>query len=442
MCKKEDKMKRLISLFVVLLILAACTTTQAQPTPVPVSTETPQANLPNPASVFCEQQGYKVEIRTAADGSQAGICIFPDGSECDEWAYFRGECQPIASLVTPESAATEVANPTPAGVSDIASDGCKIYRNQELGYSFHYPANATIQNNDDPLHGISIVGPVIDGNSWPSIGIAHPGDREEYRPPEDADLAQWLTDHYLMSDIRKDDIQIAGTTAVHTHFDRSPQSFGSERYYFAKSGQLYVINILHTGDKEDWDLYNHFLESIQFDQAAGVPPAQSIIPTARPIDPADYQGFWTYTHAEYGFTIMLPEDWVVDETTTFDPVMSGHTLILHPEKDVEKQSIRMTFRSVGEEVLLWPTGVGAGEFIEQGTLDVAGQAAQRVLFVCPTGEVNMIWYHGGVNEPNIRRGDLEFGFIYSIGEFCEAGLSLSGKVQYVGELIIASLKVP
>ena len=50
--------------------------------------------LPNPASKFCEDQGYTVEIRTAADGSQAGYCIFPDGTECDEWAFFRGECGP------------------------------------------------------------------------------------------------------------------------------------------------------------------------------------------------------------------------------------------------------------------------------------------------------------------------------------------------------------
>ena len=50
--------------------------------------------IPNPASKFCEDQSYKSEIRTAADGSQAGYCIFPDGTECDEWAFFRGECGP------------------------------------------------------------------------------------------------------------------------------------------------------------------------------------------------------------------------------------------------------------------------------------------------------------------------------------------------------------
>lgn len=50
--------------------------------------------LPNPASRFCEDQGYKLESRTAADGSQTGYCLFPDGTECEEWAFFRGECKP------------------------------------------------------------------------------------------------------------------------------------------------------------------------------------------------------------------------------------------------------------------------------------------------------------------------------------------------------------
>jgi putative hemolysin len=49
--------------------------------------------MPNPASVFCTEQGYELEIRDEAAG-QAGYCIFPDGSECEEWAYFRGECKP------------------------------------------------------------------------------------------------------------------------------------------------------------------------------------------------------------------------------------------------------------------------------------------------------------------------------------------------------------
>ena len=48
--------------------------------------------MPNPTSVYYEQNGNKLEIQKASDGSQNIICVFPDGSTCDEWAYFRGEC--------------------------------------------------------------------------------------------------------------------------------------------------------------------------------------------------------------------------------------------------------------------------------------------------------------------------------------------------------------
>ena len=64
--------------------------------------------MPNPASVYCEQNGNTLEIRTAADGSQSGVCIFPDGSTCDEWAYFRGECGPAAQN-SPTPAMTDEA---------------------------------------------------------------------------------------------------------------------------------------------------------------------------------------------------------------------------------------------------------------------------------------------------------------------------------------------
>jgi putative hemolysin len=64
-------------LFVVTLWLVGCA---ASPTP-----ETPTAGpgMLNPASVYCEEQGGKTEIRTQDDGGQYGACIFPDGSECE-----------------------------------------------------------------------------------------------------------------------------------------------------------------------------------------------------------------------------------------------------------------------------------------------------------------------------------------------------------------------
>jgi putative hemolysin len=274
-------MKRFLTLTIILIILASCTTPRTQLTPTPVvelvPTAIPQANMPNPAAVFCQEQGYQSEIRTAEDGSQYGVCIFPDGSECDEWAFYRGECSPA------------------------------------------------VQNETTP-----------EGNM----------------------------------------------------------------------------------------------------------PTPTEIPTALPIDPSLYQGWQSYTHPVYGFSIMLPADWSVEEIAANDPLLGGHLLNLYPQSSTNQENIRLTFRRVSEETLLWPTGVGQGEFVPQGTLDVAGQPAQRVLLVCPTGEVTAIWYHQGEEQPNIMRGDLEFGFIYSVGSHCDPGVSLSGETQMVGEMIIASLNVP
>lgn len=49
--------------------------------------------MPNPASTYCTEKGYNLDIRADEQGNQYGVCIFPDGSECEEWAYYRGECE-------------------------------------------------------------------------------------------------------------------------------------------------------------------------------------------------------------------------------------------------------------------------------------------------------------------------------------------------------------
>ena len=54
----------------------------------------PPANsqMANPASVYCEEHNGTLEIITDPDGSQYGMCKFANGTECEEWKYFRGEC--------------------------------------------------------------------------------------------------------------------------------------------------------------------------------------------------------------------------------------------------------------------------------------------------------------------------------------------------------------
>jgi putative hemolysin len=52
------------------------------------------AGMPNPASVYCAEQGGTLEIRSDSAGNQYGMCLFSDGRECEEWALFQdGVCQ-------------------------------------------------------------------------------------------------------------------------------------------------------------------------------------------------------------------------------------------------------------------------------------------------------------------------------------------------------------
>lgn len=89
-------MKNIFTFVIILVVLTACVAPQTQAAPEPAATDMPQVGMPNPASVYCEQNENKLEIHTAVDGSQSGVCVFPDGSLCDEWAYYRGECAPSA----------------------------------------------------------------------------------------------------------------------------------------------------------------------------------------------------------------------------------------------------------------------------------------------------------------------------------------------------------
>ncbi len=260
------------SLFILFLLgvlglATACGGARITATPTPA----PGANLPNPASVYCEQNGGKLEMRQDSSGGTAGICKFPDGSECDEWAYFRGECKSGAARAAAQL--TETLTPTgpaPTALPEVSADGWKIYRNNELGYIFHYPSDTTISSADDPQHTLTVAGPQS-GGGWPTIFVNHPTDREDYRPPAGVDLEKWLKDHNLLmtdgklGEVRQADTQIAGVKAIHTRLARSPQTYAYDKYYFAHSQQLYSVVILHVGDKEDWTLYNHFLSSIQFE---------------------------------------------------------------------------------------------------------------------------------------------------------------------------------
>ena len=265
-----------------------------------------EIGMPNPASVFCEENGGKLEIRTDESGGQVGFCLFEDGSECEEWAYYRGECKPGDSLDQ------AIGLPNPASVhcqekggkleiiTDAygnqigmcnfadgsaceewafyrgacveggiypltvkAEDGCYIYRNERLSYSLHIPQDSQVTSVGDPGQTISLIGPLSNDEHWPMIYVNHPS-IEPYITGTDKDLETILAENNLLIEERKEDRVIAGETAIHLHHPRSPQSYASDTFFFIHNDQLFSIVFLHTADKEDWDLYNHFLNSISF----------------------------------------------------------------------------------------------------------------------------------------------------------------------------------
>lgn len=54
----------------------------------------PEVGLANPASVHCEEQGGREETPKDDGGGEYAVCVFPNGSECESWAFYRGECKP------------------------------------------------------------------------------------------------------------------------------------------------------------------------------------------------------------------------------------------------------------------------------------------------------------------------------------------------------------
>lgn len=94
------QIRALPGLALTLGLLATACGPAAVPTP---SEGESQSQIANPASVFCEANSGVLEVRTAPDGGQSGFCVFTDGSECEEWSYFHGECGPAA--LTPSSLA-------------------------------------------------------------------------------------------------------------------------------------------------------------------------------------------------------------------------------------------------------------------------------------------------------------------------------------------------
>ncbi|MFN2167722.1 MAG: M20/M25/M40 family metallo-hydrolase [Anaerolineae bacterium] len=76
------------ALVLAISILAAACYPPAGPTVHP--------GLANPATQYCLDHGGTTRPRGYEGQGPSGLCVFPDDSVCDEWAFFRGECGPAS----------------------------------------------------------------------------------------------------------------------------------------------------------------------------------------------------------------------------------------------------------------------------------------------------------------------------------------------------------
>jgi Tol biopolymer transport system component/putative hemolysin len=72
-------------------------TAQAPAAPTAQATPAAGAALANPASVNCAKQGGTLSIEEGGAGGQIGVCYFEDNRQCEEWALLRGDC-PVGGL--------------------------------------------------------------------------------------------------------------------------------------------------------------------------------------------------------------------------------------------------------------------------------------------------------------------------------------------------------
>ena len=73
-------------------VLSACKSSEeVVPTPFIEGVEDTFIGVPNPASFYCQEMGYELDLRDT-DGGTEGICVMPNGAECEEWEFLAGSC--------------------------------------------------------------------------------------------------------------------------------------------------------------------------------------------------------------------------------------------------------------------------------------------------------------------------------------------------------------
>ena len=79
------------------------------------------AEIANPASEYCVAQGGTVNIVKDAEGNESGMCKLADGTEVDEWEYFRANNSENETWSTTQEPTAEESTNAEAWTGEVAT---------------------------------------------------------------------------------------------------------------------------------------------------------------------------------------------------------------------------------------------------------------------------------------------------------------------------------
>ncbi len=104
-----------------------------------------ETELPNPAAVYCEEQGGTLEHQMFEGGTR-GFCLFDDGSRCGQWDFYRGDCSKgqlkIETLEEGTGKLADDENTVSVHYTGTLEDGTKFDSSLDKGEPFTFTIGA------------------------------------------------------------------------------------------------------------------------------------------------------------------------------------------------------------------------------------------------------------------------------------------------------------
>ena len=79
------------------------------------------AQIANPASEYCVAQGGTINIVKDSEGNESGMCKLADGTEVDEWEYFRANNPETETWTTAEEPTTQESTNSENWTGEVAT---------------------------------------------------------------------------------------------------------------------------------------------------------------------------------------------------------------------------------------------------------------------------------------------------------------------------------